>query len=224
MNIELKIQGRTEMENFLLSYAPNQIRYAFARSLTMTAKDGQAAVLEKLPTQFALRTPWYKPGGKYGFRIKSATKSMLRAEIYTDAMWMQRQEEGGIKTPHGKMLAIPTMNVRRTKRDLIPVSQRPRALIGGQTVVINTKSGKKEKYYKKNKNAFIGPMKSGKLAIWLRQGTGHKKMMYVLIPKAKVSPRLFFYATTNKTIAERFHANFWFCFKEAIRTAKPGRL
>lgn len=174
-----------------------QLPFAYAKALTMTAQDVQKTVLETLPSTFTLRTGWWKPSNKYGFKVKAATKTNLQSEVYTIAPWMILQEEGGTQTPRKKFLAIPTDQVKRTKRDLIRATQKPYAL--KRSFIVTTKTGQKLLLQRKSKNTI--------------------QTMYVFEKKAEIKPVLHFYRTGQIMALARFKVNFAQAFSEAIRTA-----
>src|SRR5262245_285384 len=98
-----------------------QTTFALASALTITAKDIQAENIKKIEGAFTVRTNWDKPSNIFGVRVKPATKQNLVTWIGTAADWLQKfvQEPAGaivVKLPQGEFLAIPTSNVRRTKR------------------------------------------------------------------------------------------------------------
>lgn len=128
-----------------------QLNFATAKGLTATAKQAQGAVLATLPATFTLRTNWAQPSGKFGIRVRSATKADLVAEIGTNADFLEKFETGADKTPRGKLLAVPTANVRRNKKMLIPRNQRPNALRDKRTVILTTKNGNKVLFQRKYK-------------------------------------------------------------------------
>lgn len=200
MDFAIRIEGLDKVVKSLNDLEKRQVPFATAKALTMTEKDAQAEVLESLPKQFTLRTAWYKPSSPLGFKITPATKTKLQSEIYTKAPFMSLQETGGIKTPKGEMIAVPTENVRRSKKDRILRSQRPAYLL-----------------HQAKRRAFI--MKQG---IWQRTGRGRGtlRLMYALVPKAKISSRLHFYQTCRGVVERRFKQNFDKAFAEAMRTAK----
>ncbi len=200
MDFRMRIEGLDKVLKNLNDIGKRQVPFAAAKALTVTAKDAQAEVLESLPKQFTLRTAWYKPSSPLGFKITPATKTKLQSEIYTRAPFMSLQETGGIKTPKGDMIAVPTSNVRRSKKDRILKNQRPSYLL-----------------HQAKRRGFI--MKQG---IWQRTGRGRGtlKLMYALIPKARINPRLHFYQTCGRIVSKRFKENFNKAFADAMRTAK----
>jgi hypothetical protein len=129
------------IKNFGTASMAKHLPFAMAQTLTATAKDGQKAVTGGLGGKFTLRGNWYMPSNKFGIRVQPAKKTSLRASFGTMADWLEKFETGKDKTPRGEHLAIPTANVRRTKRQIIQRSQRPAALRGKRTFVAQTKSG-----------------------------------------------------------------------------------
>lgn len=118
-----------------------QLPFGIARGLTKTVKGAQSEILSTVPREFTVRGNWLKPSNKFGIKIKPATKRDLTAEVGTNADWLKLHESGGTKKPSGSNIAIPTVNVKRTKRDIIRRAQRPNALRGKRDVVLKTKKG-----------------------------------------------------------------------------------
>src|SRR5258707_820967 len=113
--ITVAVKGTTQLDK--------QTTFALASSLTMVAKEAQAETVKEIRGTFTVRSNWDKPSNVFGIRIKGATKQNLVAIVGTAAYWLEKfvQEPPGsivIKLPQGEFLAIPTSNVRRTKRDL----------------------------------------------------------------------------------------------------------
>lgn len=104
------------------------LRFGIATGLTNTAKAGQTEVLREIKSGFITRGNWMNPANKFGVRITAATKTNLESAVRTDASWLQKHETGGTIRPRGRAFAVPTENVRRNKRQIIPKAQRPRGL------------------------------------------------------------------------------------------------
>ena len=117
-----------------------QTMFGTALGLTNTAKDGQKAVVEELKKTFTLRGTWYQQNMRHGIKVVPATKARLEAVIGTNADWLEPHETGRDKTARGGNVAVPTENVRRNKRMIIPRGQRPRGL-GAKVFVLQTKNG-----------------------------------------------------------------------------------
>jgi hypothetical protein len=117
------------------------IKFGAAMGITDTAKQGQAAVVGALRGAFTLRGLWFEQGNRFGIKIKPAKVNDMTAEVRTRADWLALHETGGTKKAQGGRLAIPTENVRRNKKLIIPRGQRPAALRGKRTFVVRTAHG-----------------------------------------------------------------------------------
>lgn len=164
-----------------------------ASSLTLTAKDIQAATIKKLEGTFTIRNNWNKPSNALGVRIKPATKEKLETWIGTAADFLQKfvtEPEGSIvlKLPRGEFIAIPTSNVRRTKRDIIRATQRPQRLRGKRDIVL--------------------PMKSGRgFVLFQEQGRGvnvKRVALYLLVPRAKIREKDVLFGPAKTVFLNRF--------------------
>lgn len=168
-------------------------RFALASSLTLTAKEIQSATIKKIESSFTIRNNWDKPTNALGIRIKPATKEKLEAWIGTAADFLEkfvREPEGSIvlKLPQGEFLAIPTSNVRRTKKDIIRATQRPQRLRGKRDIVL--------------------PMQSGKgFVLFQEQGRGvNRKLvaLYLLVRRAKIREKDVLFGPAKTTFERRF--------------------
>jgi hypothetical protein len=174
-----------------------QIIFATAQSLTAVAKEAQTSVIAEIEQTFTTRGKWYLPGNKYGVKIKAARKDDLSAEVKTAADWLVLHETGGTKTPQGHSLAVPTENVRRTKRQIITRGQRPRNL--KRAFVINTQSGP-VLFQRKNKRSIVA--------------------LYNLEPRVPIKRESTVVAPTEKVVQARFDKIFVEKLANAVRTAK----
>lgn len=180
---------------------PKQIRYATAVALTRSAEHAQQSILSRTHDIFTIRKNWLTPGNMFGINRKAARADDLTAEVYTRAPWMSLQESGGLKIPAKKWLAIPQEGVRRTKKDLIPSGEKPKAL-KRSFVIWNTKSG---------------PM------LFKRTGRGKNstiKAMYAFEKNAKIDPRWQFVRTGIDTVKKVYAKIFAASIKDALETAK----
>ncbi len=114
-----------------LANIAKQSNFAASQSLNDGAIAGQKALLGEYADRFTLRRPEFFR--MHGARLTRSTKANLVAEVGTTdaAKFLSKHLTGGQHGPadgQGK-LAIPLSAVRRTKKDLIPTSQRPRALV-----------------------------------------------------------------------------------------------
>jgi hypothetical protein len=174
-----------------------QIIFAAAQSLTEVAKESQTAVIADIQQTFTTRGKWYLPSNKYGIKIKAAKKNELTSEVKTAADWLALHETGGTKTPDGQHLAVPTANVRRTKRQIITRSQRPRNL--KRSFVIQTASGP---------------------VLFQRRGKRKIVALYDLEPKVKIKKESTVIEPTRRIVQQRFDRIFEKNLANAVQTAK----
>ena len=203
MEFKIDIKGLNEIVKELDDLAKKQLPFAIARSLTMTASDARKKIIQEMPMRFTIRTGWLT--SKYGPRVEMATKQNMSAKVFITAPWIIGFEKGEIRTPEGKFFTIPTENVRRTKRDLIAKTMKPSYLLHQakrKAFFVNTKVGLKVIAQRVSKKRY--PL----------------KIMYYLVPKAKITPRLFFEQTCRGIVYENWRKNFDIALDEAIRTAK----
>lgn len=180
-----------------------QATFALAQTLTQTAKAVQAGVVSSVRENFTVRNNWVEPSNAMGVKVLPASKADLSAAVVTRADWLTLHEEGGEKVPRGEHLAIPSANVRRTKRDVVQRSQRPGALRGKRDVVL--------------------PLKKGGFGLFQRRGRGKKKplvFLYRLTKRAKIRKQPTFSKPAEREFERNFNRLFEKNFREAIRTAK----
>lgn len=179
-----------------------QVTFALASTLTAVAKEAQKEIIRDVQSTFTVRGNWLTPSNKFGIKVRPAKKTNLVAEVGTAADWLTPHESGGTKLPSGKHIAIPTINVRRTKRQLIQKAQRPGALRGKRDVVIKTRSG---------------------LTLFQRQGRGATARLvplYRLEPKATIRKQSTVFEPTERVISKRFGAVFHNQLQRAFATTK----
>lgn len=180
-----------------------QFRFALASALTATAKKAQAATIADIRETFSVRTQWLNPTNAMGIKALPASKDDLTAAVATRAEWLVDHESGQDRVPQGHAhRAVPTINVRRTKRQLIQKSQRPRNL--------------KDK-------AFKVTLKNGGEAIFARVGRGKAKrlvMLYYLIKRAQIDKESTVGEQTVKAFDRHFNNEFAARFAAALRSAK----
>jgi len=179
-----------------------QLPFTIARTLTMCAQDGQAAVRVDERTHFKLRNDWTTRNTK----ITPATKVKLVSEVYTDTAnrstgapdYLVRQDEGGERIPiNGRhYIAIPTTYLRRLTGDgPIPRELRPKALLD---LAVNqgrysTRGGKMRGLSAKVRGMFffLVTFKSGAPGIMGREATDTEGYpMYVFVTRANIRKRI----------------------------------
>lgn len=178
-----------------------QVQYALAVALTRTLQDGAKAATDTVKGNFTLRNNWVD-SAKYKFRIKSATKTRLSGDVYTNASWLIPFDSTEVKVPKGKRLAIPVIGGSRTTFTAkIPKRLLPSTL-GGQAFILPTK---------------VGPI------MYARVGRGKKKKLkalYFMDASFKVGHRDVLFAPVEKTLGTKLILNYNIALAEAIRTAR----
>ncbi len=183
--------------------AAKQVTFALAATLTAVAKEAQKGVIGSIEHTFTVRNTWLQPSNRFGIKVLPATKDDLTAAVATAADWLVGHEEGADKLPRGQFLAIPSANVRRTKRDIVQKGQRPQALRGKRDVVL--------------------PLKGGGMGLFQRRGRGKNErlvFLYRLVKRAHIRKQPTVVPPTVKVFEQRFNSLFEQKLREAIRTAR----
>lgn len=149
INIEANFK---EMNKFIGSL-PKQINYGASVGLNNLATHMRDSELAGAKNSLTLRGRWYEPKSRFGFNVQFAKKNDLNAAVYTRADWMVLHTEGGTKVGRKGRIAIPTENVKRSKRDMITRANRPKNIKGsflihtskGDAIAIKKGRGKKSK-------------------------------------------------------------------------------
>lgn len=170
-----------------------QINFGTALGLTNTAIQAQTAVVGAMQGRFTIRNNWLT-NSPIGIKINRATKVNLKAEVFTRAPFLPLQESGGIKIPYGNHLAMPADDGPLKKLKKIPEALRPKALMasGRGFIITGKKSGVKLMMTRNLKS---------------RGKYGGVRIMYVLIPHAKLKPANVFYKVIGKVVDRRLALN-----------------
>lgn len=177
-----------------------QIDFGTAKGLTDTAKEAQKASIAAITGTFTTRGRWMEPSNRFGIRITPARRDKLSAAVHTRADWLVPHEEGVDKRAQSGHLAVPTDQVRRTKRMIIPRGQRPKGL-GEKVFRLRTKHGEV-------------------LAQRLKRGTRKGLIvLYGLEPSVKIKRQSTFYEPIKKVVDERLRRN----IADGIRFAMATR-
>lgn len=195
-DIEIKARGTERY----LKKVRRQIPFAISSGLTDTAEDIRDAEVKHLLAVFDVRGNWWKENRRYGLRYKAARKTKPVAEVYTRAHWLFDHVHGGTRSESGKRRGVPkSASIRRTQTGSIRMSDRPLRI---------------PKSYKI-------PISGGKsLLLRRKQGGMDPELMYLLIPRARIKKRFYFYETAHRTARKVGQKNFDKALDRAIRTAK----
>jgi hypothetical protein len=227
----------------LRDIANKQIPFAKANAINEVAKLVQAEERTHIAKVFNVRRKQWvdmsvkithfakkQPGRTYAEVAIAPPGPRGKADI------LAKFEEGGIKTPRGKSIAIPD-SVKRSKADIVTKGNRPKAfnfkLIG---------KGPKAEVFKGDRRTFLIRRADGTGAIYQRYGgkrtrdrdhasgrfsvsssrakDSNVRVLFTLTKDARIDKRLKFKAIAHKVIATRWGQEFKKAWDNAIRTAK----
>lgn len=198
MNIHVKTVERPPAAEKIVK----NLNFGIARGLTRTAKDGQSAVLGALRGTFTLRGTWFNQNMRHGIKIKPAKPNDLVSEVRTLADWLEPHETGKDKAAFkGTHVVVPTDQVRRNKRLVIPRGQRPLGL-GSKAFVLQTKKG---------------PVLAQRITRGKRKGI---IILYGLEKKVKIRKQSTFYEPIEKAVKRRGQKYIEDSIADALRTMR----
>lgn len=180
-----------------------QVTFALAQTLTGVVKEAQGVAISDIESTFTVRNNWDRPSNAMGIKALPATKTDLSAALVTRADWLIPHEDGEDKVPEGRSLAIPSKNVRRTKRDIIGRSQRPKALRGKRDVLL--------------------PLRGGGLGLFQRKGrkaNSRLVFLYTLAKRARIRKQPTVVEPTVNVVEKKFDKLFYENLKKALRSAR----
>lgn len=179
-----------------------QIQFGTALGLTRTAKAAQAASVDAIKGTFTVRGRWFEQGNRFGIKVRPATPAKMQAEVSTLADWLDAHETGTDKQARSGRVAVPTDQVRRNKRMIIPRGQRPGALRGKNTFVLDTKRG---------------PVLFQRLTRGKRKGL---VALYGLEKSVKIRKQSTFYEPIGKVVKDQLNKNIRDGIARAFATMK----
>lgn len=190
----------TDFTKWLSRQQKRHLPKALAKTLTYTAQDAQAEIIEGVQARFKNRKKWWVKGSPVGIKIDGADmkKGKYESRVYTNAYFAELQEEGGVKIPYkGKGFLIPT--------ELTPAYGRQS---GGSKRLLNTK--KILRHGGRATGSPIWTMNSGKRGVFRRRGNKRLPLdlMYNYRSSAVIRPRLRFIQTARNYAEKNFLKKF----------------
>jgi len=184
-----------EFSKNLTNVQKNQLPFATSRALNDTAIDVQNAEVKGIQVRFNNRKKWWMKRQPTGVKVSFSDKRKLWVDIYTNAKFAKIQEEGGIKTPKGRAIAIPAEGLPKRLR----------------------KAGGARKLLQSNKKAFSTPK-----GIFKRRGKKRYPIIqqFSYATSVTVKPRFKFHKTAEVATNRKFKRNFQKRLAEAIKTAR----
>jgi hypothetical protein len=193
-----------------------QTNFAAASALTLTAKEVQKRVQKEIHGSFQVRTDW-DVRGPLAIKVKPATKQDLVAWVGTGFEALEKfvEKENGVivDLPQGRYFAIPTSNVRRTKRDLIRKAQLPRALIGRDFIIKTRKRNILVLFQRRGRKGSRSKNRSA-------HGDPNLFAMYILYPQRKIKEQDFLFGPSRQVFEGRFASILAQQFEKAFATAR----
>ncbi len=215
MEIRVTVES-AGVERHLLELRRDQVPFATSLALNNTGKAVQSAQQETIRRNFKIRRTWVLQGVKIA---RFSTKARLVVTIMIDRArdFLDKFEEGGIKRPRGKHLAIPN-EVRRTKSDIVGKAQRPRSF-----GFVFFGRGTKATIYKGNRRTFLMAKPDGSGGIFQRvgrRGGSRLKKLYSFTRDARIAPMLHFHDVARRVVSRVFPEEFRKAFAQALATAR----
>jgi hypothetical protein len=171
-----------------------QVPFALSQALNDTAFDVRSAEVDQAQRVFNNRKNWWS-NRRTGFQVETASKKQgigMKATIRANAYFAELQEHGGIKTPRGRRLAIPT-------------EQAPKSLRRSDGV----------RRAKENAKVFVNS--SG---VYQRTSKRKIKRLFSFAAQATVTPRFGFEKTAKLRTQARIGHHFNRRLEAALRTAR----
>ncbi|WP_434480975.1 hypothetical protein [Gemmatimonas sp.] len=130
--MNIRISGDTAVRQQLQAIG-KQMPFALSVALNGTANAVQQAVRGGLGEKFTLRRRTFVERTIFRDRatdFATKTKPQATVRVNPSSDFLAKFEKGDTKTPRdGRSIAIPTVNARRTKSDIVTTANRPRALL-----------------------------------------------------------------------------------------------
>ena len=201
-----------------LNRAKRQIPFAIKRGLDATAFDLQRNLKDTLPKYVHNPVAYTKAG----IQVEKAKKDDLTAKVgfasrsfgraigsITQAEYMKRLIEGGIRLPKNKVIPVP-----------YPANQKPNKAGNIPRGRINKMLGDKEKFFSGEPK---GAKKEGGAGIWKRQGKGKKqkiKMMIACDEQTEYQKSYPFQSLALNFVRKHFRKNLDDAIGFALKTAR----
>lgn len=180
-------------------FGKDQVPFAMAKGLTLTARDAKDAVAARLADDFTIRANWVARG----IRIQVATKYTLEAAVGSVDRFMEMQATGGEREGRdGKRVAVPEA-ARKTPSSITRPSKWPGKLLLDR------------------KRYFAKPIGTGDaIGVFRRLGRDGRagvQLWYVLAKSATLQARWPFESIVQDTAAKRLNPNIVAALNAALK-------
>jgi hypothetical protein len=194
--IDYKITSNIkDFEYHLDDVAKKQVPFAASKAINATLLDARKSVIKHLQATQRSKRSWWN-NRETGLLRTFANKKNLIGSLFTKIYWAKLQEEGGIKTPRHKVLAIPTERTPNSRRR----AGGAKTMLAGQKVFSIAKG-----IFRR-----VGGKKSRRV-----------ELLFSYEPKAVIDkPMLKLREISGKVARRKFWGHFADEFKKAMKTAR----
>ena len=178
-----------------------QIPFATSKAINATAWDVRTQITQSTYPKSFPDSPSRTSFPAAAFKVKNSNKHHLQASVYDrfETDYLKLHVTGGIKRPKsGRKLAIPTRNVKRTKKGRATASTSPQRLLSDKGFIAKSRGA----------SAIVTPVRK-KL-----------RYFYFLHDKARIERRFPFYKDGNRVAGSVYQGHFRRELREAFRTAR----
>lgn len=190
----------------LKAFERKQLRFAVARALTSAAFDVRKRITVRTwPRAVSVRNRRFISAV---LRVEKATKRKQQAVVLNppgkrNRSYLQTLAVGGLKRPRkAGSIAVPaSRNIKRTATGKIPKGKQPRNLRGNRKVI------------KKR-------LRKAHPALWQIMRGGRLRLLYSLVPRARVPKQFAFYKDAQSTASRSFPNRLRQSLAKAIATAR----
>ena len=179
-----------------------QVPFALSKALNDTAFEIRTEIVQRTyPRAFTVRNSRFISAV---LRVATASKANLIASVFDQLGrdYLERHTQGGVKTPRGSNLAIPTDQVTRNAGGSVRAAQQPRNVLGKRGAFKLQSNG----------NTYIA-QRQGKARYPLR-------VLYLLEPRATIAKTFAFYEDARRVVTERLADAWSKAWARAIKTAR----
>jgi hypothetical protein len=190
----------------------DQIPFVMAGMLNDAAFDTRAKLVnDTWPSHVTQRKENFP---NVALSIEKATKSDLTVEIYdrlerpsSSLTILKAQASGGVKTPRGRHLAIPSEEINRKAGGAVQDSERPKALVAKAIA---------QKGQKRRPAERIVVTEKGIFSVY----AGRFHLLYTFAKQARVPPRVPFYEVFNEQMRGQMQHTFALRMQNAMKTRR----
>jgi hypothetical protein len=209
--IQIHVDTRA-FERGMTELVKEQLPFAASRALNITTKEAQSGIQSRMRSNFTIRRDWVTQQIKIKhFSDKHDDPMYTTIEVDPKADFLDKFEEGGVKTPRSSAnLAVP-IGARPNKSAIVPPQLR----------IKNLHLHAVGKAIRGDQRTFL-MRAGGRQGIFQRTGPGKRDyiLLYWLTPSVPIPRSLHFVETVMRIVEDRWARNLEQFLTEALATAK----